>query len=70
LRASKLLQVIETHSGCSGLPEISGRVIRVLYNSCFENRYPKMYIKFLLPDISGTRYFRLPKIPKITPVLQ
>jgi hypothetical protein len=46
-----------SHSRRSGFSEISGWVIRVLYNLGFENRYPKMYNKFLLPNISDTRYF-------------
>jgi hypothetical protein len=55
--------------GCSGLLNILGPVIQVLYNLVFENYYLKIYIKFLLPDILGS-VFRLPKIPKITSALQ
>jgi hypothetical protein len=50
----------------SGLPESSGWVIWVLYNSSFKDRYLKMYPKFRLPDISSL-VFELTRLPKITP---
>jgi hypothetical protein len=35
-----------TSSGRLGLPEISGRLIRVIINLGFENCYPKLYLVF------------------------
>jgi hypothetical protein len=44
--ARLFLAVSESHSGCSGLPKISGRLIQVIINSGFENCYPKLYPVF------------------------
>jgi hypothetical protein len=66
--AGRIASVGAARGGRSGYPKFSGRVIRVLKISGFENRYPKLqrvfqYPKIRVPGISGSGS-GIPELPE------